>query len=178
MIVKAKTEYTIELLKKFTRFNSLKNHSQIITYCLLELIMIGLVGFSISMAITSGNTEDVIIAIIFTVFFPFIVPLILMFLPLLTAKMSKGIVGAVNLYEFLDDEIVIESSLSTANGKTNAKYSYFENIYETKDTFYLYISKQQAFVLRKSDIIEGSVSELQYLLKRNLPLNKYIVRNF
>ena len=178
MIVKAKTEYTMKLLKKFMRFNSVKNRSQIITYCLLELIMLGIVGFSIFMAITNGNSEDVTIAIIFTIIFPFIVPLIVLLLPLLTAKINKHVIGAVTLYEFSDDEIVIESSLSTANGKTNANYSYFENVYETKDTFYLYISKQQAYILSKSDIIEGNAADLQNLFKRNIPINKYIIKRF
>jgi hypothetical protein len=178
MIVKAKTEYTMKLLKKFMRFNSVKNQRQIITYCFLELIMLGIVGFSNFMAITRGNSEDVTIAIIFTIIFPFIVPLIVLLWPLLTAKMSKGAIGAINLYEFSDDEIVIESSLTTANAKTNADYSYFENIYETKDAFYLYISKQQAYILSKSDIIEGNVSDLQNLFKKNYSFNKYIVKRF
>ena len=178
MIVKAKTEYTMELLKKFSRFNAFKNQSQIITYCLLELLILGLVGLSIFRATISGNAEDVTVAIIYTIILSFILPLTLWLLPLLTAKMSKGIIGAVNSYEFFDDEIVVESSLPTASGKTNSKYSYFEKIYETKDTFYLYISKQQAFILRKSDIIEGNASDLQNIFKSKISPKKYIVKRF
>jgi len=178
MIVKAKTVYTMDLFKKFARFNSLRNRSQIIIYCITELIVLGFVGFSIFLALTSGNSEDITNAIILAVTFPFIVPVTLLLMQLLTAKMSKGAIGAVTLYEFFADEVVIESSLTNVNGKANANYSYFEKVYETKDTFYLYISKYQAFLLRKSDIIEGNVSDLQNLFRRNLPLNKYIIKKF
>ena len=52
-------------------------------------------------------------------------------------------------------------------------YKFIKCVYETKDMFYLYVTKNQAFLLRKSDITEGSVSDLQNILKENMPVNKY-----
>lgn len=176
MIIKAKTEYTKELLIKYARFNSYKKTSQIVIYCFCELFMLALVGFLIYMAMSTGTAEVFTVTIICTATFPFIVPLILLLLPLFLAKMSKDAIGAVNIYEFSDIEVIIESTLPTAYGQTKAKYTFFESIYETKNIFYLYISKQQAFILKKSDITVSSVSDLQNLFKKNLPANKYIIK--
>ena len=177
MIVKAQTVYTKDLLKKFMRFNSCKKPSQIIIYCFLELFMLGLVGFSIIKAISMGSAEDIIVAIIFTAIFPFVVPLVLLLLPVLLTSMNKSAIGAVNNYEFYDNEAIVVSTVPSASGQTKAKYSFFESVYETKDIFYLYISKRRAFVLKKQDITEGSISDLKTIFKNNLPTKKYIVKS-
>lgn len=174
MMIKAKTEYTKELLLKFARFNAYKQSGQVVTYIILELVMLVLASIFI---FTSENTFEFIASIsIITPLFLFMVPAIILVTPMLVARMSKNLIGSVNTYEFLDNEIVFESTLPTAAGQIKANYNYFESVYETKDVIYLYISKQQAFILNKSDITEGSVSDLQGLLRKNIPANKYIVK--
>jgi len=176
MIVKAKTEYTLQLLKKIARFNAFKNQGKIVYYCILELIILCMAALSILLVFTSEKSEDIVFLAVCAVIIAFVVPLFVLLLPSLSVKMSKYVIGAENLYQFTEDEILIESTLPLSSGQTKANYAYFHRIYETREMFYLYISKRQAFILKKSDIIEGSVSDLKNLFISKLPKNKYIVK--
>lgn len=176
MIVKARTVYTKEITEKLARFGASRYPGQIVAYIFLELFMLGLVAWSIYMGISMGTTKDIIIAAVFTVVFPFLCPLVILLLPKLVARMSKSVIGGVNIYVFTDAVVYIESALPTAIGNSTFSYAHFDSVYETRDTYYLFITKQQAFVLNKSDIFEGSYYDLKYLLTSNLPPEKYIVK--
>jgi len=174
MVVRAKTEYTKELAKKFARFHMSKKKWQIVYYIVLELIMFAL---ACSFIITSENMIELIISVVvFTPLFLLLVPAVILMTPLITVRMSKRLLGSVNTYDFSDNEVVMESAMTFAGGQIRANYNYFESVYETKDCFYMYISKQQALVVNKSDLIAGSVSDLQELFRRNMPADKYIVK--
>ena len=173
MMVNAKTEYTKETLLTFAQFNARKQPAQIVVYVVLELL---LAFISSLLMLMSGTTAELIISIVLAPIFLLVVPATILITPRFVAKMSKGMIGAVNTYEFSDDGIVIESTLPMAAGQTKAGYNYFESIYETKDAFYLFISKQQAFIMNKSDITEESISDLQELFTKNIPPSKYITK--
>jgi hypothetical protein len=177
MKVKAQTQYTKDLLLKFARFNALRMKSQIVAYGILELIMLGIVGFGIHSAMTLRGTEDIIFAAIFTVVLPFLVPLIIYLLPILMARASRNLIGARVAYEFSDHEIHIESNLPEVKGQTKGNYTMFQKVYETQDAFYLFIAAKQALLLDKSDISEGGVAVLQNLLKKNMSAQNYIVKH-
>jgi hypothetical protein len=172
MVVKAKTVFTKELLKKSIRFMLFKK-SLVMIFSGAELFMLGLSFNLISMAILSGETSQIIICAIVGTAIALIFPFVYFSLPSVATKKSKNMIGSFNTYEFLSDELIIESNLPTATGQTKAKYDFIFKVYEKKDIFYFYISKQQAFFVNKTDIYEGTVSDLQSILKNNLPAKKY-----
>ena len=174
MKVRARTEYTKNLLLKVARFAAVSKRSQIIAYIIIELAMVGMVVFGFYSAIAEG--EAFALAIVFAVIFPLLVPLTILILPVFMAKESKGLIGAVITYEFNDDEVIISSSIQDAVHQAKMNYSSLCLICETKDVFYLYISKRQALILRKSDIFEGSLLELRILFLKNIPDGRYVVR--
>lgn len=174
-MVRAKTRYTKELMLKFARFNSHKQISQVIAYIILELILF---SFALMFIVTSENLVELAISIgLITPFCLALVPFIVWLTPYLAAKMNGNVIGAVNTYEFNENEFVIESSLPTLAGQTKVSLNHLVSVYETRDAFYLFISKMQAFIINKDDIIEGNLSDLQELFRRYLPAKTYKVGN-
>lgn len=60
----------------------------------------------------------------------------------------------------------IQGDVFTATLK--AKYSYIYKASEDKDYYYLFISKMQSHVIEKASITQGTLEEMQTLLKTNL----------
>lgn len=174
-MIKAETQYTKELLLRFARFNSRKQISQIIAYVILELFML---SFAVMFIVTSENYLEFYLSIgLIAPFLLAVVPIIVLLAPVFVAKMSGSLVGTVNTYKFDENEVVIESNLPILAGQTKVNYNHLVSVYETGDAFYLFISKMQAFILNKADIIEGNLYDLQELFRKNLSANKYIVGN-
>lgn len=66
-------------------------------------------------------------------------------------------------------------------GKDILGWHQIDSIYETKDYIYIYVNKEQGFILIKSDIIEGSANIFKKLAQNNMKPNKkgkvkYIVK--
>ena len=76
----------------------------------------------------------------------------------------------------MDDEIIVDSNIQEAKSQTKMNYDMFVCVCETKDNFYLFISKRQALIIRKIDISVGSVSDLRNLFLKNIPAGKYITK--
>lgn len=51
---------------------------------------------------------------------------------------------------------------------TEAAYAHLYQVIETKDCYFLYISKAQAYVVFKNSLIFGSLDELNFILTNNL----------
>lgn len=72
-------------------------------------------------------------------------------------------------YQFFEDRvIIIQRKGEEYEGTTNARYSYLYSVEETRDSYFLLISKMQAHVVNKADLTQGSVEELNQILSLNL----------
>lgn len=105
---------------------------------------------------------------------------------LLTKIMQKNINKSMSvlseetheIYKFDELKITIEQTKgSSFHAVTETDYSYLFSVKETKDYWFLYISKLQSHVVPKNNIIEGSVEELNAILSEKLgskfkPYNK------
>ena len=72
MMVKAKTEYTEELIKKFARFSMFRTPIQITVYILLEIIMIYVVVRILSSPVShteETRTATILVSAVFLVLF-------------------------------------------------------------------------------------------------------------
>jgi hypothetical protein len=126
-------------------------------------------------AINSGMyllVQGYIIVVVLAV----LVPLLLIIRPYFVTKTQKNLIGAINTYEFSEDEILIDTTHSMGSSQSKCAYTYFKKVYETKDELYLYVTKYKACVMRKSDITNGNVEELHELLRRNIPSGKYKIK--
>ncbi len=114
--------------------------------------------------------EAGIVWIVFGIlFFPFTL--------FLTKIMQKNINRSMNLlstetkeyYRFEEQKFVVRQNKGTDYlAATEAAYSYLYKVIESKDCYFLYLSKAQAHVVFKSGLISGSLAELNAILARNL----------
>lgn len=75
----------------------------------------------------------------------------------------------ITTYEFNEDEISVSACKENMfHSQATYKYSCIYKAVETKESYLLYISNHQAEVILKKDIIEGSIEELNHILKMNL----------
>jgi len=147
-------------------------------YALAELALLG-VGCAFTIVyFTAGNTplRIALLATVVPSVLAGISGLLWLWLPMRMAKKVKNLWGSVTTYAFSESELVIESTLDSANGASAGGYGSLEKVCERKDVFILRNSLRQMFVLHKSDIIEGSAMDLRVLLQRNLPPGKYKIR--
>lgn len=164
MTIKARTEYTEAIVLKLVRSNLFKNPIMVAVYIILEYFMVSVSINAIRQAIS--EEWPVFLAAIFAVIFPLIIPCAILATPKFAAKKGNAL-GAVIAYEFSDQEIIIDAVTKTETTHIQIEYSLFKRVCETKDAFYLYIQRQQAYVVGKTDITEGSALDLRNLLMKN-----------
>ena len=180
MVVKARTVYTKELVLKFNRFNNFKSSLNTGIWIFIELAILAYIAYLFFDAIVWGYLEDLGIDLVVPLILLFMLPFMVFVLPALLVRFMniKHSFDTVGTYEFTDNEVIVDAITQKATSQTRIMTAQFETVYDTRDTFYLYITKREAFVIRKADIFEGSVSDLENILRRNIPAKKYIVKNF
>ena len=146
----------------------------------IELIVFAYAAYIFIDAFVWGYLEDIGFELVPPLLFLFLLPFVVFVIPALSVRFMKQqqAYDAVGTYEFTDTEVIVDAITQKAASQTRIMTAQFEAVYDTRDTFYLYISKREAFVLRKADIYEGSVTDLENILRRNIPAKKYIVKNF
>ena len=173
MRIMARTTYTKELLQRFIWFSMFRSRLQIMIFITVETVGFISLGLCIFLTWLTGN-RDFYIYIMMTVTLFIFYPLLLLLMLKMALFNSKSMIGVVNTYLFTDSEVIVESTMPAASGQTRAGYAFFYRGYETKEAFYLFITKQQAFILSKADIVGGSPNDLRHLLRRNLPADKFV----
>lgn len=75
----------------------------------------------------------------------------------------------IETYKFYPDRLVITQTKGDEyEAVTNARYSYLYRVEETRDRYFLKISKTQSHVVNKADLTQGTIEELNELLASNL----------
>ena len=121
-------------------------------------------------------SEEKEIAIFFFVFAVLYIPLVLLLVVLLQKKANKSMSlmskKTIQKFEFDENYItIIDEKADDYYSETKAKYNLLYRVYETKDSYILYISNRQCFAFIKSSIVCGDVNELNQLFKQNLKTN-------
>ena len=177
MIIMAKTKYTVELLKKFARFNLTKSTGWVVFYIVIELLLLG----SVTSLVIYASATDSFAELSFYIFSNLLIllssPATLIVLPSLFARSSHYLNGVVNTYLFTDSEVIVESTSPSMTEQARANYELFERIFETNDMFYLFITKQQAFLVQKDDLVGGTALDLRNMIQKSAASNRYIIRS-
>ena len=88
-------------------------------------------------------------------------------------KAQGNLRDAENIYTFRDDNVHIVSKTSQYSGEAQVEYEMFLKIYETSEYFFLYQTKQQAFIVDKSTIRGGTAEDIRSCLKGRV--KKYVL---
>ncbi len=92
------------------------------------------------------------------------VPVVMHFSLRRAVRMSARL-GASYNYTFSYDGFSIASLSDHYKENSHVKYKSVYKIYETKDCFYIYITKMQAYILDKNGFTNGSCDDLRAMLR-------------
>lgn len=172
MEIKGKVVYTPELFKKINRFNLFRSKILIAALILFELLAILIFLVSIALGKFSTAPETFILILCLAIAYP----LLLFFLPAISAKYIQNLSGIETYFIFYDDSVTVLSRSPKMNSDSNISYIAFHRVYETSDCFYLYLTRLQTYPLLKKDVEYGRSEELSALLMSRVPMGKYIIK--
>jgi len=173
-MVEFETKYTYERYKQYYWFSLFRGkyyrYSKA-TFPFITALMIALAILSFTWidSILSAviSTVATVICILFYV--------LASIMPKRYVKQSPALFqGSITIIFNEDDFSTIQTG-DIASGTGITKYEALNKVYETKDTFYVYLTPVQALLLAKKDIVKGTPEELRGLLKSKLPQGKYII---
>ncbi|MBE6644228.1 MAG: YcxB family protein [Ruminococcaceae bacterium] len=91
-------------------------------------------------------------------------------IPKIAVKKSPALDAAIN-FEFYSDVFSVNASTKTGKETAEHRYSVIIKARETKSVFYLYIAKQQAYIVDKSTLNPDSIEDFRtFLRNRNINL--------
>ena len=92
-------------------------------------------------------------------------------IPRATLKKSP-LLGVTIVFTFLDSIFAMDALTKKGSDRSTFRYSDLVKIAESKEDLYLYITKNQAFIVDKSNFTEEELSELKAYIKSKIPSTK------
>lgn len=102
---------------------------------------------------------------------------ICLLLPKIQYRSMGKFAESCHVFHFTDDTVIITSSIDDYNGSCSIAYHMLYQVMETSEYLFLCQNKRQAFVVDKSTVQGGTVSELRAKLA-NIPGLRYILCNY
>ncbi len=153
-----KTTYTTDTYVEFLKFHNKKYNLSYIAY---TVIWIMLFIFCIIIAFGSEmRLQGVSITMILVVFIIYRIlrPKMIVNREMKSEKVSDN---NTNTFVFYRNQIEISNN----NGKFNYKYMNFRKVFETKDFFYLYVTRENAFLVSKNTFSLGNSKDFSNFIK-------------
>ena len=97
-------------------------------------------------------------------------------IPKMRYKALGKLQGMENRYVFQDRGFLASSSNDVHNGQSNTDYAVLMKAYETSKYFFLFISKNQAYIVDKATVSGGPVDDLRGKLQSILGKKYYICK--
>lgn len=106
-------------------------------------------------------------------------PLVVLLTKLLQHSLNKSMNvmsdETEEVYQFEENKVtIIQVKGETFRSVTEATYDYFYQVRESKDHFFLYISRQQTHVVPKAKLTQGTLDELRIYFRNNLQQGRFI----
>ncbi len=154
-----KTTYTEDTYIEFLKFHSKTYNLSYISYTLAWsafLLLSIYLSFS-SKLITQGIL--LLLALIGFVFYRLYHPKMIVHKELSGEKISTN---NTNTFSFFDNYFIIDNN----NGSFSYRYFLLHKVFETADYFYLYMTKENAFLLSKNSFSLGTSEEFSKFIRR------------
>ena len=131
-------------------------------------IIVGVLG-----VLLPDDSSDIIFGVVMITFGVLFTPICLLLTKLLQKNLNKSMSvlssETVETYQFYPDKLIISQHKGDEfDAVTTAKYSYLYKVEETKTHYFLKISKVQSHVVKKADLTQGTIEELNSILYSNL----------
>lgn len=153
-----KTTYTKDTYMEFLRFHT-KTYN--LPYMAYTMFWAAIFILCIYLAFSSGNRlQGVIITIILICFVVYRVyrPKKLVDNELKSEKISTN---NTNVFSFYDKNFLVENN----NGVFTFRYFMLHRVFETNDFFYLYVNKENAFLVAKKTFSLGTAEDFSKFIK-------------
>lgn len=174
MEVKAKCKFdknsirALSHLSSYKRFNPQKTIISRTVLCLILLLLL------VAELIAFGFDIIPMILIIVDIFIIAIDCYMYFVLPGIQYKSLAKMQGTENNYIFSDSVLKIQSESKAYSGESEIEYAMIQKVYETSGYFFLYITKNQVFIVDKSTVEGGSHEDIRNKLGEYLK-GKYII---
>ena len=157
-MIEVKTHITPAIYRRFcwfgVRYHNRKINRIVFVLCLLYLIL-GVFSTDIGSLIQAIVTDIIVAALMLSIYIVSISRMVKNF-----PQNNPMAADAIDIFSFDDERIEFS-------------YDIFFNVYETKDSFYLYNSNLTAYLLPKSDFTQGTPEELRQLFQTKLATDKF-----
>ena len=173
-MIELDSKYTYERYKKYYKFSMFrgKNYKRrLATFPLVTVLSI----FIAVLSFVWINNNILTTTFIFVSLIYILIFLLTCFMPRYYVKRSPILFDSSIKFIFGDECFTATQTGGGSNGTNETKYSVLLRVYETEDSFYLYLTPAQAYLLSKDDFVTGTPLELRELLQRNLEGKKYII---
>lgn len=89
-------------------------------------------------------------------------------------KLNGHLYGIPNEFTFFSDEFSVSSNSENYSGTSIIKYESVVKICERENFFYIFIGNNIAYVIKKSDIVNGTQDDLKNIFSNKISEEKYI----
>ncbi len=95
-------------------------------------------------------------------------------MPIINYKQNMRKFGDIKQdYVFADKKLTATTDSCGVKGSSEIEYASLIKITETKEYWFIYITKVQAMIVDKSTVTDGSIEDLRALLIKNIDNGKY-----
>lgn len=85
-------------------------------------------------------------------------------LPKIRYKSVDKFVNLQNNFIFTEKNMIVSSDMGDYSGTTNIEYSILFKVMETSENFFVFIQKQQVFLVDKSTVQGGTIEEVREVI--------------
>lgn len=171
----------VEFQGKFdeNQTNSMNKHTFKKLWWLFLLLSAVLIAIGIVGIVLREDSEDLVFGVLLLSLGVLYTPLVFLLTKVLQKRLNKSMSimssDTTQTFQFYPDRLIIKQ-VKQRHGEeetefeatTNTKYDYLYRVEETRDCYFMRISKMQTHVVNKSDLTQGTIEELNEILKSNL----------
>ena len=154
------TTLNLDSCIKFNNFHLFKgSNGMIVIFTPVIFLIISLLNYV---------DNDIIGAIVFIIAALLMIPLMMLLTLIIVKKnfkSNKFLASVTDVFFGFSNEGITQIATGCTS---NFKWDQIYRVYETKNNFYLYVSKMQAQIILKSDFEEGGVEKVKELMNSNL----------
>lgn len=159
--------------------NSINKHTFKKLWWLFVLFSAVFVALGAMGIIVHEDISDLIASLFLIIIGVLFTPLVLLISKPTQKRLDKSMSvlssDTTQTFQFYPDKIIVMQEKKRAgeeeseySAMTTAKYSYFYKVEETRDNYFLRISRVQYHVVNKCDLKQGTLEELNSILSSNL----------
>lgn len=172
---KCKFDYeSIKALSHASMYRRVRPKTALVTMLILGCILLGVemyYGIFWGVEYVSFSNLLVVIAVVGVAFFMY------WGIPKLHYKQLDKMKNTENEYIFCDEVIKVSSKGEVYNGGGELKYSTIPKVIETSKYLFVFQSKNQAYLIEKATITNGTVDDIREKLKQYVK-KKYVVYRY